>query len=38
MYARAHASVTEIKGSHALFVSQARALADVIERAARGER
>ena len=38
MYARAHASVTEIKGSHALFVSQARAVADVIERAARGER
>jgi pimeloyl-ACP methyl ester carboxylesterase len=38
MYARAHASVTEIKGSHALFMSQPRAVADVIERAARGGR
>lgn len=35
MYARAHAQVTEIKGSHAIFISQPRAVADVIERAAR---
>lgn len=38
MYARARASVTEIKGSHAVFISQPRAVADVIERAARGDR
>ena len=38
MYARAHASVTEIKGSHAVFLSQPRAVAAVIERAARGVR
>ena len=36
MYKRAGASVTEIKGSHAIFVSQPRAVADVIEQAARG--
>jgi pimeloyl-ACP methyl ester carboxylesterase len=38
MYARARASVTEIKGSHAVFISQPRAVADVTERAARGNR
>lgn len=38
MYARAHASITEIKGSHAVFIAQPRAVADVIERAARGGR
>ncbi|USI73909.1 alpha/beta fold hydrolase [Sphingomonas morindae] len=35
MYARAKAKVTEIRGSHAVFISQPRAVADVIERAAR---
>lgn len=35
MYARAHAQITEIKGSHAVFISRPRAVADVIERAAR---
>lgn len=35
MYRHAGASVTEIKGSHAVFISQPRAVADVIERAAR---
>ena len=35
MYKRAGAKVTEIKGSHAIFFSQARAVADVIEQAAR---
>jgi pimeloyl-ACP methyl ester carboxylesterase len=35
MYARAHAHVTEIKGSHVVFISQARAVANVIEQAAR---
>ncbi len=34
MYTRAGARVTEIKGSHAVFLSQPRAVADVIERAA----
>jgi pimeloyl-ACP methyl ester carboxylesterase len=38
MYAHAHAKVTEIKGSHAVFISQPRAVASVIEQAARGER
>lgn len=33
MYARARARVTEIKGSHAVFISQPRAVADVIEQA-----
>jgi pimeloyl-ACP methyl ester carboxylesterase len=36
MYARAHAKVTELKGSHAIFLSQPRAVATVIELAARG--
>ncbi len=35
MYKRAHARITEIKGSHVVFISQPRAVADVIERAAR---
>ena len=34
MYARAHAQVTEIKGSHAVYVSQPEAVAKVIEAAA----
>jgi pimeloyl-ACP methyl ester carboxylesterase len=36
MYKLANAKVTEIKGSHVVFISQPRAVADVIERAARG--
>jgi len=36
MYKRAGAKVTEIKGSHVVFISQPRAVADVIEQAARG--
>ena len=35
MYKRAGARVTEIKSSHAVFLSQPRAVADVIEQAAR---
>ena len=35
MYARSHAKVTEIKASHAVYISQPRAVADVIEAAAR---
>lgn len=35
MYQRAKAKVTEIKGSHAVFISQPRAVANVIEQAAR---
>ena len=35
MYKRAGAKVTEIKGSHAIFLSQPRAVADVIEQAAK---
>jgi pimeloyl-ACP methyl ester carboxylesterase len=38
MYRHAGASVTEIRGSHAVFISQPRAVADVIERAARASR
>jgi pimeloyl-ACP methyl ester carboxylesterase len=38
MYARANAKVTEIEGSHAVFISQARAVAKVIEQAARAGR
>lgn len=38
MYRRANAKVTEIKGSHAVFISQARAVANVIEQAARESR
>ena len=34
MYQRAKAQVSEVKGSHAIFLSQPRAVADVIERAA----
>jgi hypothetical protein len=36
MYKRAGAKVTEIKGSHAIFLSQPRAVAKVIEQAAGG--
>lgn len=35
MYKRAGSMVTEIKGSHALFMSKAKAVADVIEAAAK---
>jgi pimeloyl-ACP methyl ester carboxylesterase len=35
MYKRANAHVTEIRGSHVVFLSQPRAVADVIEEAAR---
>lgn len=38
MYARAKAKVTEIAGSHAVFISQPRAIAKVIEQAARAGR
>lgn len=38
MYKRAGARVTEIKGSHVVFLSQPRAVADVIEQAARSAR
>jgi pimeloyl-ACP methyl ester carboxylesterase len=38
MYARAHAKVTEVKGSHVIFISQPRTVADVIEEAARGRK
>jgi pimeloyl-ACP methyl ester carboxylesterase len=38
MYRRANAKVTEIKGSHAVFISQASAVANVIEQAARESR
>lgn len=34
MYERAGAKVTEIKASHAVYISQPRAVAKVIERAA----
>ncbi len=35
MYNRSHAVTTEIKGSHAIYISQPRAVANVIEQAAR---
>ena len=35
MFKRARAKVTEIKGSHAISFSQPRAVANVIEQAAR---
>jgi hypothetical protein len=35
MYARSGSHVTEIKGSHLVYVSQPRAVARVIEKAAR---
>lgn len=38
MYKRAGAKVTEIKASHAVFLSQPRAVATVIEQAAQGAR
>lgn len=38
MYRNAGASVTEIKGSHTVFISQPRAVAELIERAARAGR
>jgi len=34
MYKRAHAVTTEVKGSHVIYISQARSVADVIEKAA----
>ena len=34
MYKRAHAVTSELKGSHVIYISQARAVADVIEKAA----
>lgn len=34
MYKRAHSVTTEVKGSHASYISQARAVAEVIEKAA----
>jgi pimeloyl-ACP methyl ester carboxylesterase len=37
-YLRAHSKVTEINGSHAIFISQPRAVANVIERAAQAGR
>jgi pimeloyl-ACP methyl ester carboxylesterase len=36
MYTRANATVTEVKGSHVVFISQPKAVADVIEAAAKG--
>lgn len=36
MYMRAKAKITESKGGHVVFISQPRAVADVIEQAARG--
>jgi pimeloyl-ACP methyl ester carboxylesterase len=36
MYKRAGATVTEIKGSHVLFIAKAKEVADVIEAAAKG--
>lgn len=38
MYERAGAKVTEVKGSHVIFIPQPRAIANVIEQAARGGR
>jgi pimeloyl-ACP methyl ester carboxylesterase len=38
MYARSHAQVTELKGSHLIYISQPRAVARVIESAARSVR
>ena len=38
MYKRAGAKVTEINGSHVVLISQPRAVAEVIEQAARGSR
>ena len=37
MYKRAGCKVTELQGSHTLFISKARAVADVIEVAAKGK-
>ncbi|MEI9918551.1 MAG: alpha/beta hydrolase [Bacteroidota bacterium] len=36
MYKNAGAKVTEVKGSHAIYISKAKAVADVIELAAKG--
>jgi hypothetical protein len=36
MSKRASAMVTEVKGSHAIYVSQPRAVAAIIEKAAKG--
>lgn len=38
MYKRASAKVTELKGSHTLYMSQPKAIADVIEAAAEGNK
>jgi pimeloyl-ACP methyl ester carboxylesterase len=37
MYKRAGSVVTEIKGSHAIYISQAKAVADVIDKAAKSQ-
>lgn len=37
-YRRAHSTVTELSGSHAIFISQPRAVANVIEQAAKSGR
>jgi hypothetical protein len=36
MAKRAGSSIVEIKGSHAIYVSQPKAVAEIIEKAARG--
>jgi pimeloyl-ACP methyl ester carboxylesterase len=36
MYKRANATVTELKGSHVIFIAQPKAVADIIEAAAKG--
>jgi len=38
MAARAHAAITEVRGSHAIYISQPKAVADVIDAAARAVR
>lgn len=38
MAARAHAAITEVRGSHAVYISQPKAVADVIDAAARAVR
>jgi pimeloyl-ACP methyl ester carboxylesterase len=38
MYKRAGAKVTELQGSHAIFISKAKEVADIIEAAAKGQR
>ncbi|MBO2009970.1 alpha/beta hydrolase [Hymenobacter negativus] len=36
MYQRSHTTVTELRGSHVVFIAQPKAVADVIEAAAKG--